>query len=75
MSLGVASPDILLSRSRSLLQSLASIIAASERGDYGRTDSQLLSDAAPSGSLTQSPFTRRPYGAIENCYGGLTPPQ
>eukprot|EP00965_Chrysotila_dentata_P257514 6212911-Pleurochrysis_carterae.AAC.1 len=33
---GVASPSTLLSRSRYLLQSLASSIAASDRDDYGR---------------------------------------
>eukprot|EP00965_Chrysotila_dentata_P009724 316591-Pleurochrysis_carterae.AAC.1 len=33
---GVASPSTLLSRSRYLLQSLALMIAASGRGDYGR---------------------------------------
>eukprot|EP00965_Chrysotila_dentata_P260174 6213805-Pleurochrysis_carterae.AAC.6 len=35
--LGVASPNILVSRSRYLLQCLASNVAASGGGDYGRT--------------------------------------
>eukprot|EP00965_Chrysotila_dentata_P073992 2443518-Pleurochrysis_carterae.AAC.1 len=39
---GVASPDTLPSRSRYLLQCLASMIAASGGGDYGRTSDECI---------------------------------
>eukprot|EP00965_Chrysotila_dentata_P087757 2897740-Pleurochrysis_carterae.AAC.1 len=45
--LGVASPDILISRSRYLLQCLASNIAASGCNDYGRAPGECVTTTRP----------------------------